>query len=124
MQYFFNGKGYADPNLFTDNPAAVVGLIGSGALSPDDLVERGRHYLGVNVAAPEIADSDFTPSALWLANLGDGSGLVNAHLNYALNDFLTPRLEYRFRYGAAGSEYNPGGERHSLTVGLEVSGAF
>ena len=124
VQYFFNGKGYENPNLFTDNPAAVAGLAGSGTLAPDDLAERSQHYLGVNVTAPEVGDSDFTPTALWLANLGDGSGLVNARLNYALNDFLTPRLEYRSRYGAAGSEYNPGNERHSLTVGLEVSGAF
>lgn len=123
-QYFFNGKGYEDPELFTDSPEAVTGLVGSGALSPDDLQERGQHYLGVNVTAPEVDESDFTPSALWLANLGDGSGLVNAQLNYALNDFLTPRLEYRFRYGETGSEYNPGSERHSLMVGLDISGAF
>ena len=123
-QYFFNGKGYEDPGLFTGSPEAVAGLAQAGALSPDDLRERSQHYLGVNVTAPEVGDSDFTPSALWLANLGDSSGLVNARLSYALNDFLTPRLEYGFRYGAAGSEYNPGNERHSLTVGLEVSGAF
>ena len=123
-QYFFNGKGYEDPSRFTDNPEAVAGFTQSGALSPDDLRERGQHYLGVNVTALEVDESDFTPSALWLANLGDGSGLVNARLECNLGDFVTPRLEYRFRYGETGSEYNPAGEQYSLTVGLDVSGAF
>lgn len=123
-QYFFNGLGYEDPSVIADNPGAVAGLTESGALSPDDLAERGQHYLGVSAVAPAVYDLDFTPSALWLANLSDGSGLVNLEVNYTLNDFLTPRLAYGFRYGEAGSEYNPPGERHSLTVGLEVSGAF
>ncbi len=90
-QYFFNGKGYEDPGLFTESPEAVAGLAQAGALAPDDLAERGQHYLGANVTAPEVGDSDVTPTVLWLANLGDGSGLVNARLNYAPNDFLTPR---------------------------------
>ncbi len=123
-QYFFNGQGYADPGVITDNPSAVAGLIESGELSQNDLAERGQHYLGVNAAATEFYDSDFTPSVLWLANIGDSSGLVNVGVNYALNDFFTPRLEYSFRYGAAGSEYNPAGQQHSLVVALDVSGTF
>ena len=116
--------GYEDPSLFTDNAEAVAGLVGSGVLSQDDLAERGQHYVGVNVVAPEVGDSAFTPSALWLTNLGDGSGVVNASLEYALGNFLVPHFEYGFSYGEVGSEYNPGREQHSLTLGFDVSGAF
>ena len=123
-QYFFNGQGYEDPSVLTGNPGAVTALVGSGALSPGDLLERGRHYLGVNVVSPDVGDTDLSPSVLWLANLSDGSGLVNVGLNYALNDVLTSRLAYRYAYGVAGSEYNFGGEAHRLSVGFDVSGAF
>ena len=123
-QYFLNGKGYENPNSINDNPGGVAALVGSGALRPGDLLERGQHYVGVNVISPDVVDTDFSPSVLWLANLSDGSGLVNAGLNYALNDLLTPRLAYRYTYGAEGSEYNFGGQTHRLTVGFNVSGAF
>ena len=123
-QYFFNGKGYEDPSVLTDNPGAVAALVGSGALSPGDLLERGRHYLGSNVLAPDVGDTGLSPSVLWLANLSDGSGLVNVGVDYAPNDYLTPRVGYRYTYGAAGSEYNFGGGVHRLSVGFDVSGAF
>ncbi len=123
-QYFFNGKGYADTSIFTDNPEKIAGLIGSGSVSIADLQERGQHYLAFNLSSPDVAKTNLTPSALWLANLSDGSGLVNTSLRYDGIDYLSPSLSYRYSYGSEGAEYTPNGESHSLVLALTISGSF
>lgn len=123
VQGFFNGDGYDDLSLFAENPEAVAALLGAGAVRPEDLQERGRYYVGVSVASPDLADLGLTPSASWLASLSDGSGVVNARLTYNLGDTVTPRLEYRYRYGAVGTEYQADAPSR-FSLGLEFSGAF
>ena len=122
VQYFFNGDGYSDANLFTDDPGATADLIGSGMIGPSDLQERGQHYLGVRLEFSNPNGSDSVLSALWIANLSDGSGFVDAELTYALTDEITPSVGYR--YGAEGSEYYQQARRHSFAVGLDISGRF
>lgn len=123
-QYLFNGLGYEDPSIFTDNPQVIAALLGQGDLEFSDLSKRGQHYLAANLSSPELAGSDFNPSALWVANLSDGSGFLSASVNYDGIDYVTPSLSYRFNYGAAGAEYSPQGNRHSLNLSLDISGAF
>ena len=123
-QYLFNGLGYEDSSVFTDNPQVVGALLGQGDLRFSDLSERGQHYLAATISSPDLANSDVNPSALWLSNLSDGSGFVNLSVNYSGIDYVTPSLSYRFNYGAAGAEYSPQGNKHSLTLSLDISGAF
>lgn len=123
-QYLFNGLGYEDPSVFTDNPQVVGALLGQGDLSFSDLTERGQHYLAANLSSPDIANSDVNPSAFWLGNLSDGSGFVNVSATYSGIDYVTPSLSYRYSYGAPGAEYSPQGDRHSLTLSLDISGSF
>lgn len=123
-QYYFNGLGYADAGVLTDNPAAVAALVGAGELSVADLQGRGQHYGAAHLSAPEVAQSDLTPSVFWLGNLSDGSGLVSASLDYGGTDYLTPSLGYRFHYGAVGAEYGAGGTGHSLSLSVSVAGPF
>lgn len=123
-QYFFNGLGYDDPSLLTDNADAVAALVGAGALTLGDLQERGRHYVGVSLSSPDVDGSDVTPSASWLANLSDGSGLVNAGMSYSLGDAITTGLEYGLRYGPEGAEYSATGLESNLTLSVGLSGTF
>jgi len=123
-QYFFNGLGYDDNSVFTGNRAGIAELIGKGELSINDLRERGKHNAAVSVSANDIGGTDLTPSLFWLGNLSDGSGIVNASLQYRGIDFLTPRLSYRFNYGPEGAENSVNGISHSLSVGFSLSGSF
>lgn len=123
-QYYFNGLGYADTQVLTDNPGAVGALLGSGDLAIGDLQQRGQHYAALNLSSPDIAKTNLTPSVFWLGNLGDSSGLVSASVRYSGIDFFTPSLEYRLNYGAAGAEYSPAGFRQSISLSFSVTESF
>ena len=126
-QYYFNGLGYADTQVLTDNPGAVGALLGSGDLTLSDLQGRGQHYTALNLSSPDFAKTDLTPSVFWLSNLSDSSGLVSANVRYSGIDFFTPSLEYRANYGAPGAEYSPNspnGFRQSISLAFSVTGAF
>ncbi len=123
-QYFFNGEGYDDPSVFTDNPGGVRALLEEGALSPADLAGRGRHYAAAQLSSPDVADTDLAPSVFWLGNLSDGSGRASAALGYGGVENFTPSLTYGYGYGVAGAEYSPRGNVHSLTLGLTLEGSF
>jgi hypothetical protein len=123
-QYFFNGKGYSDSSIFTDNPAAIAGLLASKALTFSDLQERGQHYLALSISSPDIAKTDITPSVFWISNLSDGSGLVSSSLRYSGIDYFTPTLNYRFGYGTNGAEYSQNGESHTISLGFDIKGEF
>ncbi|MEM7734730.1 MAG: hypothetical protein AAF267_02985 [Deinococcota bacterium] len=123
-QYFFNGQGYGDTSIFTDNPAAVSGLVADGTLSISDLTERGKHYAALSLSSPDVNFSDITPSVFWLGNLSDGSGFATATARYEITDDLSTSLQYRFNYGAEGAEYSPRGDSHSITLSLDFFGSF
>lgn len=123
-QYYFNGLGYEDSSLFTDNSAALGALLARGELSLDDLQARGQHYAALSLSAPDLAKTELTPSVFWLSNLSDGSGVVDANLSYAGIDYLTPSIGYRLNYGEEGAEYSPLGVNHSLSLALDLRGSF
>lgn len=123
-QYFYNGLGYDDFSLLQERPQAILALVAAGELRPEDLRERGRHYLAASASAPDLGRSDLTPSLLWLGNLSDGSGIVDASVRYSGFDPLTPTVGYRLAYGAEGAEYAPAGTRHAFRVGVSLRGTF
>ena len=128
-QYFFNGLGYSDTDVLTANPEAVGALVGAGELSLGDLQGRGQHYGVVRVSSPDLGATELTPTLLGLANLSDGSGFLDAGLEYTGIDSgdnvtVTPSVAYRFTYGAEGAEYSPLGNSHSVTLKLNINGSF
>jgi hypothetical protein len=84
-QYFYNGQGYES----TGYP--------------------GRHYLAATFSWSKILDSDFALSLLYLANLADGSGLIQPSLSWSLLEHATLTLGARLPYGETGDEYTPMG---------------
>lgn len=124
LQYLFNGSGYEDTSVFTENQQAVGALLGQGNLSFTDLGERGQHYAAASLSFPDINKSGFTPATFWLGNLSDGSGFVTASLSYSDIDNITPSLSYRYNYGEEGSEYSPVGDSHSVTLSINIGGSF
>lgn len=123
-QYFFNGPGYEDSSLFTENPSTVGALLQEGKLSVSDLTGRGQHYAAAALNSPDMADTNLTSSAFWLGNLSDGSGQAEAKLEYGGVKNFTPSVSYSYAYGAEGAEYSPRGDRHTLKLALNVSGSF
>ncbi|MEZ4632079.1 MAG: hypothetical protein R2880_15440 [Deinococcales bacterium] len=123
-QYFYNGQGYSDIASLTENPEAIGALLAQGKLRYSDLFERGQHYLAANVFMNDIAKTDLSPSLLWLMNLNDGSGFLNASVRYSGLDPLSLSLGYRFNYGPEGGEYSPLGDKHSLSLSVSLSGTF
>lgn len=123
-QLLFNGLGYDDPSVLTDDPFAIAALLAVGELRPRDLVERGRFYAAVSVAATDLLDTDLNPSLFWLGNLDDGSGTMSASVRWDGLDPLRPSLGYRLVYGAEGEEFSPFGGSHVLTLGVSLRGSF
>ncbi len=122
-QYFFNGPGYEDPSILTDNPAAVGAFLRKGKVGVNDLAARGQHYVAVALSLPDIADTNLTSSAFWLGSF-DGSGQVEASLGYSGVKNVTPSVSYTYAYGPEGAEYSPRGGRHALKLALAVNGSF
>ncbi|MCA1790084.1 MAG: hypothetical protein LC667_09570, partial [Thioalkalivibrio sp.] len=98
-QYFYNGEGYADASVLTDNRAASASL-------------------------GDILDSDVSLSALWYANLADGSGRASTVASYRLNDYVSVSTGPAYHYGATGTELAPNGPRLDVEMAFEVSGRF
>ena len=99
-QYFLNGAGYADPDLFSSYQAGVASLVVSGQLSPADLYLRGRNYGAASLALSDIARSDAGLSLFWLGSLDDGSGKATASATYSGFKNLRITVSYAERYGA------------------------
>lgn len=106
-QYFYNGQGY---EAYDASLAALAAMaIGAGDLSPADLLYTGRHYLAASVSWSKIFDSDFGLSLLYLANLADGSGMIQPSAYWSLHEHATLSAGARLPYGATGDEYTPMG---------------
>ena len=123
-QYFYNGEGYADASVLTDNRAAVMALVGGEELSRSDLARSGRHYGAASASLGDILDSDVSLSALWYANLADGSGRASTVASYRLNDYVSVSTGPAYHYGATGTELAPNGPRLDVEMAFEVSGRF
>jgi hypothetical protein len=106
-QYFCNGQGY---ETFDATLAALAAAaIAAGDLSAADLLYTGRHYLAATVSWSKILDSDFALSLLYLANLADGSGMIQPSLSWTLLEHATLTVGAQLPYGVTGDEYTPAG---------------
>lgn len=121
-QYYYNGTGYEDPSVITDNINVVTGLVSAGDLAMSDLQNRGLHYGAAGTSFSNILDSDVTPSVTWIGNMSDGSGMVISSLRYSGIDNLSLNLGWTHSYGAAGSEYAPFGSDDAVSLSLSLAG--
>lgn len=113
-QYYYNGEGYEDPNILTDKRIDLLLL--SGDISPADLSGTGRHYAGASARWSGAFDSDLSPSAYWVGNLTDGSGLVAVDLAWRINDYLRLTPGYSYTYGDEREEYAFAGTGHRINI--------
>lgn len=118
-QYYFNGEGY-DGGFIKENQLGLVALMLSGQLAAADLQSPGRHYAALSVSSTSARLKGVSPSAFWLGNLSDGSGMFSVSLRYTGWKHVRPAVSVSRTYGDTSSEYAPGGPVTVLTVGVTV----
>lgn len=120
-QYYYNGLGYADQSVITDNSAGVGVLVGAGDVSVTDLMSPGRHYGAARLSFSDIYDTGLTPSVFWMGNLADGSGRINTGLSFNGVDNLIFSLSWNRSYGDAGREFSPDGVNDSVSLSISFA---
>jgi len=120
-QYYYNGLGYADQTVITDNPAGVGTLITAGDVTTADLMSPGRHYGAASLSLTDVCDTGLTPSVFWMGNLADGSGRVNTGLSYKGIDNLIFSLSWGRSYGDEGMEFSPDGVNDSISLSISFA---
>ena len=115
-QYYFNGEGYADPDLISRD--RVAPLLASGELSARDLDEPGRHYAAAS--AMLSARDDASVSVLAIANMSDLSGVVTPKVSVGVGDSLSVNVALPYSWGEAGSQYAPSGSRVGVSVDVTM----
>ncbi len=92
-EYFYNGLGYSDPNLYPT-------LIAEGAFTPFYL---GEHYAALSVSVPNPGTWDNTSFTLsQLANLSDWSFLTRLDYSVVVLTNLTFRAFANYHWGRYG----------------------
>ena len=114
-QYYYNGEGYADPSVITDNTDALGYLAAAGELTVNDLLYPGQHYGAALVSWAGMLDSDFSTSLFWMGSFSDMSGRITASISYRVNDYFSLSLGLLQTYGAEGLEFTPDGRATKLT---------
>ena len=56
IQDLYNGEGYEDPSVITDNPAGIGSLLGAGEISVSDLRNTGMHYSAASITLSNLFD--------------------------------------------------------------------
>jgi hypothetical protein len=121
------GAGYRDPELgvtvfaqylYAEGVPAAADLPAARAAFP------GTHRLAALAAWSPIGESDFGLSVLYLANLSDGSGLVQPTASWQPLKWVLLSVGAGMTYGPAESELAPAGPVPTLTLKLTVKGAF
>ncbi len=124
-QYYYNGEGYRDPAVITDNKQALAYLAAEGEMSTTDLVEPSRHYGAASLAWNDILDTDFSLSTFWMGSFADASGRFTSSVSFALNTYFSFSLGLNRSYGSEGAEFTPDGGKTILTLGATLgSGKF
>ncbi len=112
-QYAFNGEGYP-PGFLAENGDEIQALVNSGALSPADLRNSGRHYAALSLGWTKALNSRYSPNLFWMGNLQDGSGMATATLGVDLWQEIDASIGLRRTYGPIGGEFAPGGGETTL----------
>jgi len=109
-QYYYNGTGYDDLEIFSRNAIAVGMLAGSGVLDKTDMASRGMHYAAAGIQLMELFQTDFSLGVFWIMNLQDLSGTLSCSLQFTPNDYVTITVGIRQVYGDDRDEYAPQGD--------------
>jgi len=121
-QYLYNGEGYSDPSVITDNPAAIGALLASGALSTSDLRNTGKHYTAANAGWSDLFGSEINANVLWIQNFTDMSAMVTPSLGRTIVDKVNLTLAVPMMFGEEGDEFTPFGDSLSLRLSLSLGG--
>lgn len=121
-QYYYNGLGYDEQSLVSDNQEAIKPLVLTGILAMEDLMERGRHYGAATLGLSDIGGSDAGASIFWLGNLVEGSGKLSLGTSYDGLENMRLSLGYTIFYGTAGSEFTGAGQTSSINLKLSLTG--
>jgi len=132
-QYYYNGEGYSNDNRKTLVADAQAALLAHPTLARSYMSAlanlaygSGQHYAAVSLSKSELFFKDLSASALVIANLSDGSGIVKPSVSWAIHDNFTLTLSPMFVFGPADGEYAflAGGDLVSLSLSAIVSGSF
>jgi hypothetical protein len=118
-QYLYNGEGYDDASVITDNASGVGALLAAGDLTQSDVTNTGRHYSAVRASAADLFGSGATLAVLWLHNYTDRSALVTPSLSRTFLDHFDLTLRVPIMIGEEGGEFAPRG--NTVSVGLMAS---
>lgn len=121
-QYLYNGEGYDDPSLISDNTMGVGALLAAGEIAYSDLMNTGKHYSALSGNWNDIFGSDFSMNALWIHNYSDSSGWLSPSLGVELFDGLSISLRTPYLYGEKGGEYTQTGDSFSLQLSANLGG--
>jgi hypothetical protein len=110
-QYYFNGYGYNDSSVISDNRNKLAYLLGNGSIIQSDLTRPGKHYIAAGFSWNDIMGSNLGLRTSWISNLNDLSGTIDASLTLRdLYDWINISLGINYAYGDAGEEFTPGGD--------------
>jgi hypothetical protein len=119
-QYYYNGLGYEDPNLFFDRATEIKDLYRQDLITRQDLLERGQHYGVASLGWNGLLKSDFSLKVFWIGNLLDSSGKVDGCLAYNLDDYLIITAGLSQFYGAKDSEFALNGRQTVFYIKITV----
>ena len=120
-QYYYNGLGYEDASVLEEHAPQVRSLVMTGVLSPDDLLQRSRHYGAANLGFSELLGSDAGASLFWIGNFADASGRVKTTATWAGLDHAKLSAAWTWSYGVAGSEFAPAGSVSSVSLMIALT---
>lgn len=109
-QYLYNGEGYDDAKIISQNPIAIGFFLNEGSLSHADLASPGKHYVAASASWAKMFRSDVSTTAFWLGNLSDGSGMANLSASWSPSTYVTGSIGLTKTYGGSGTEYARYGE--------------
>ena len=92
-QYYYNGEGYSDTDLYPGIMASVL----AGNISYSDISPLGKHYGAANLSFT-FTDTIST-GVFWYGNMGDLSGFVRPSITWSPVDFVTTSLSLYMNYG-------------------------
>jgi len=121
-QYLYNGEGYSDPSIITDNPVGVAGLLGSEEISRTDLRNTGTHYAAGNLSWSDVFGSGVNTSVFWMQNFTDLSAMVTPSLTRTIVNDVSVTLQVPMMFGEEGDELSPGGSSMSLSLSVSIGG--
>ncbi|MCK4515456.1 MAG: hypothetical protein KAU31_09375 [Spirochaetaceae bacterium] len=124
-QYLYNGEGYSDPTVLSDNRAGIAALIGAGNLTAGDIQNSGRHYTATQLSWRDIFGSGVNGGVFWMQNYSDMSARITPSLSTTLFDAVTLSLQTPITAGDADDELSPLGNTLSVSLNASLgSGSF